>query len=47
MKRVINIVGVPEIIRRIEASISLLYTKTKNGYISFLRINPEKYITVI
>ena len=47
MKRVINILGVPEIIRRIEASISLLYTKIKNGYISFPRINPNKYITVI
>lgn len=47
MKRVINILGVPEIIRRIEANMSLLYTKIKNDYISLLRMNPEKYITVI
>ena len=47
MKRVINILGVTEIIRRIEANISLLLNELKNGYIFFFKMNPEKYITVI
>lgn len=47
MKRVINILGVSEIIRRIEAKISLISNKIKNGYIVFLRINLEKFIAAI
>lgn len=46
IKRVIKILGVKEIIRRIEAEISLIYGKLKNSSIFFFIINSEKHIAV-
>ena len=44
MKRVINILGVKEIIRRIETRISFIFPKIKSNYIFSLLIMPEKYM---
>jgi transposase len=45
IKRVINILGVKEIVRRIEAKISLIYSKTKASCIFSYKTNLEKQIT--